>query len=70
MNGIDKMEFTRFLPGPDGVAPAYYRMGELYFSTPEQMQQTFGSLEGQPASADLGNFASGGVTFMIGEVED
>lgn len=40
MKGLDKMEFTKFLPGSDGAAPAFYRMAELYFSTPENMQQT------------------------------
>lgn len=32
------------------------------------MQQTFGSTEGQAASADLANFATGRVTVMIGIV--
>lgn len=68
MKGMSKMERTKFLPGPDGVAPAYYRMAELYFSSPEVMQQTYDSPEGQATSADLANFATGGVTMIVGMV--
>lgn len=67
--GIIRMEFTRFLPNPDGSAPAYYRMAELYFSGPEEMQIALSSAEGQMLSADLPNFATGGVSLLFGTVE-
>ena len=70
VGGIIKTEFTKFLPNPDGSAPAYYRMAELYFSGAAEMQQTFDSVEGKAMAADLSNFASGGVTIMFGQVEN
>ncbi|MBX2990214.1 MAG: EthD family reductase [Bacteroidetes bacterium] len=67
--GIAKAEYTRFLPNPDGSTPAHYRMAELYFAGPAEMQQTLGSPEGKAMAADLSNFATGGVTILIGQVE-
>jgi uncharacterized protein (TIGR02118 family) len=68
--GIVKSEYTKFFPNADGNPPAYYRMAELYFSGPNEMQQTMGSPEGETMAADLSNFATGGVTVIIGTVED
>ena len=70
MQGVIKMELTKFLPGPDGAQPAYYRMAELYFSGPAEIQQTMSSPEGQAVTADLSNFATGGVTIIVGIVEN
>ena len=68
--GILKAEYTKFLPNPDGSAPAYYRMAELYFAGAAEMQQALSSPEGQAMAADLGNFATGGVTILFGAVEN
>jgi len=68
--GVLKSEFTKFLPNPDGTAAAYYRMAELYFAGPAELQQAMGSPEGQAMAADLPNFATGGVTILIGVVEN
>ena len=69
MKGMARLELTKFMIGPDGGKPAFYRMGELYFTTQAQMDQTLGSPEGQATVADLSNFATGGVTMVIGSVE-
>lgn len=69
INGIVKAETTKFLPGPDGGNPQYYRMAELYFNNPEELQTSLGSPEGTATTGDLGNFASGGVTILMGEVD-
>ncbi len=69
MQGVSRLELTRFAPGPDGSAPAYYRMAELYFADQEQLQRTLGSPEGQATVADLPNFANGGFTVLMGAVE-
>jgi uncharacterized protein (TIGR02118 family) len=69
MKGVDRLELTRFAAAPDGGAPAFYRMAELYFATEEQMRATLGSPEGQATVADLANFATGGVTIISGAVE-
>lgn len=70
MKGVDKMELTKFVSAPDGGKPAYYRIAELYFARPAEMQQSMGSPEGQATAADLANFATGGVTMIIGAVEN
>lgn len=70
MKGVTKLELTKFLSAPDGGMAAYYRMAELYFSSPSEMEQTLGSPAGQAAVADLPNFATGGVTVIIGTVEN
>ena len=69
MKGVARLELTRFKPAQDGSKPAYYRMAELYFPTDVQMQSTLSSSEGQAAVADLPNFATGGVTMLVGSVE-
>ncbi len=67
--GIVKTEYIKFLPNPDGSAPAHYRMAALYFNTPEEMQQVMASDDGKAMAADLANFATGGVTILFGIVE-
>jgi len=69
MKGVARIEFTKFVAGPDGGKPAFYRMAELYFATQAQMDQSLGSPEGQATVADLPKFATGGVTVVIGSVE-
>ncbi|MBL7744405.1 MAG: EthD family reductase [Chitinophagaceae bacterium] len=68
-NGVVKAENTKFLPGPDGSALAYYRMAKLYFTGPAEMQQALTSPEGQAMASDLSNFATGGATIIFGIVE-
>lgn len=70
MKGVVRKEITKFVAGPEGGSPAFYRMAELYFQSEAQMQETLGSPEGRATVADLANFASGGVTILIGSVEE
>jgi len=69
MKGVARIELTKFVAGPDGGKPAFYRMAELYFTTQVQMEQSLGSAEGQATVADLPKFSTGGVTVVIGSVE-
>jgi uncharacterized protein (TIGR02118 family) len=69
MKGVDRLELTKFVPGPDGVNPPYYRMAELYFADQAHMEKSLGSAEGQATVADLQKFATGGVTVLIGSVK-
>ena len=69
MAGIQKFEVTKFLSNPDGSNAAFYRMAELYFAGPAEMQQSFSAPEGQATAADLANFATGGVTMLFGELK-
>jgi len=68
VSGIAKAELTKFLPGPDGSKPDYYRMAEVYYDSPELMQSSLGSPEGKTLTDDLANFATGGVKMLVGEV--
>ena len=68
--GVVRSEYTKFLPDPDGTAAAYYRMAELYFAGPTEMQETMSSPDGQAMAADLANFATGGVAILFGTIED
>ncbi len=69
MKGIDKVEYTKFLSAPDGSAPVHYRMAEFWVESPEALKTTMHSPEGTATSSDLANFATGGVTFLVGVVE-
>ncbi len=68
VEGVDRLELTKFAVLPDGSKPPYYRMAELYFSDQTAMEQSLGSAEGQAAVADIQNFATGGFTVLFGEV--
>jgi len=67
--GVARKEFTRFLAGPDGSRPAYYRMVELYFASEAHLHAALGSPEVQAAIADIPNFATGGATVLVGAVQ-
>lgn len=69
IKGVSRAEFTKFMPGPDGAQPAFYRMAELYFSSAAQLQQSLSSPEGQAAVNDIPKFATGGVNMMVGSVD-
>ncbi len=64
-----RYEAARVVATPDGSEPPYYRIFEGHFEDMEQMQGGMGSEEGQAAVADLQNFATGGVTIFISEVD-
>jgi uncharacterized protein (TIGR02118 family) len=66
---LRRFEPARVVATPDGSEPPYYRIGELYFEDVEQMQAGLGSEEGQAVTADFRNFATGGVTLLISEVD-
>lgn len=66
--GVARWELTRFTGAADGGRPAFYRMAELYFEDPQRMEASLQSAEGVAALRDLQNFATGGVTVMVGTV--
>lgn len=47
----------------------YYLIAELYFENMEALQAALQSPEGHAAAGDTQNFATGGVTLVIGEVQ-
>ena len=58
---------SQYRSNPRAQSP-YYLVAELYFESMQAMQAGFASAEGQAASADIQNFATGGVTLLAGEV--
>lgn len=66
--GIVQYELTKFGQGLDGSSPPYYRKADLWFESEEARRKgmatdAFGKLAG-----DLANFATGGVTVLLGEL--
>jgi uncharacterized protein (TIGR02118 family) len=70
MKGVSRMEVTKFESAPDGSPIEFYRMAELYFPSMEDMQKTLDSPEGKAALADVNNFATGGISAIIGTAGD
>jgi uncharacterized protein (TIGR02118 family) len=62
-----RFESGKVLGAPDGSAPPFYYLAELWFDDPEQLQAAMGSPEGQAAGADVETFATGGATRMIAQ---
>lgn len=69
MTGISRIELTKFESDAVGGKPAHYRMAEFYFPTEEAMEKALATPEAAAALKDLENFASGGVTFLIGNAQ-
>lgn len=53
---------------PEESSP-YYLIADLYFESMAAFQNALQSPESQAAAGDLANFADGGVTLVVGEVE-
>ncbi len=68
VQGVRKFEVAKVVGTPDGGAPAFYRMADLYFDDTEQMKRVMATPEAKATVADLTNFAAGGVTMLVSEV--
>ena len=64
---LRRFEAGRVIGTADGSAAPYYFIAELCFDSPEELQATLQSPEGQAAAADVATFATGGATLMIAE---
>ena len=64
-----RVELAKPLPSPDGKPPAYYRITEIWFQSPEALKTALGSPEWKKISADVPNFASGGSTVLVSPLE-
>ena len=69
VKGIAHIELGKPLPGPDGKAPAYYRITELWFANQAAMQGVMALPEWKQIVDDVPNFASGGATILVSPVE-
>ena len=68
--GLRRFEAARGVATPDGSDVPYQRIAELTFDDVEGLQAGMGSEEGQAAVNDIPNFATGGVTIFIAEIDD
>jgi uncharacterized protein (TIGR02118 family) len=68
MTGFTCAAFAKFLNQPDGSKAPYYRGADFVFGSVAEMQKTMDSSEGRAAGADIPNIATGGVTFIAGQV--
>ena len=70
MKGARKMEAAKCLPQADGSPPAFYRVFEAWFDSPEHMAAVFGSPEGMKVRADVANFTQGtSVTRVVSKLD-
>ena len=67
--GLKRFEAARGVATPDGSDLPYQRIAELTFDDMDALQAGMGSPEGQAAVNDIPNFASGGVTMFIAELD-
>ena len=67
--GLQRFEAARCIATPDGSAVPYQRIAELTFEDMDALQAGLGSAQGQTAVDDIPNFATGGVTMFIAELD-
>ena len=67
MPGLQRFEAAK-CASLDGSPPPYYVQAELWFEDGNALQACFASPEGQAAAGDVGNFATGGATMLVGDV--
>lgn len=65
---IKHAEISMGLPGPDGKPPAFYRIAEIWFDSPEHMKQVTAMPEWKKIVDDVPNFASGGAVVMVSKI--
>ena len=68
--GLRRFEAARGIATPDGSDLPYQRIAELTFDDLEALQAGMSSDEGQAAVNDIPNFATGGVTIFIAELDE
>lgn len=70
LKGARRMEAAKCLPQADGSPPAFYRVFEMWFDSPEHMATVFGTPEGAKVRADVPNFTAGTtVTRLVSKLD-
>lgn len=69
VSNIQRAEIGRTIATPEDEKPPYYRIAELWFESLDQMQESLGSPEGREVVDDIQNFATGGATTLVSEVD-
>lgn len=66
--GLRRFEVCRPGRGPDGEPTTEYLVAAMQWDDKAAFAASLATPEGQATTQDLGNFASGGVTLLTGEV--
>jgi uncharacterized protein (TIGR02118 family) len=69
VKGLARVELAKPLPGPGGKPPAFYRITELWFDSMASMQEITSRPEWKKIVEDVPNFASGGATVLVSEID-
>lgn len=70
MKGARRMEAAKCLPQADGSPPAFYRVFEAWFDSPDHMAAVFATPEGVKVRADVPNFTAGTtVTRLVSQLD-
>ena len=64
-----RLETSKVVADPAGGEPAYYRIAVVSFDDMEQVTQQMALPEVQAVSNDVANFATGGVTMLLSQVD-
>jgi len=65
--GVTRVELVKFPATIDGQRPALYRMADIRFESRAALEKGIATAGFKAAAADLANFATGGVTVLIGQ---
>jgi uncharacterized protein (TIGR02118 family) len=66
---FQRYETARIVATLDGTELPYYRIFDIYFDDMERLQSSLSTPKDRHAPNDLPNFATGGVTIFISEVD-
>lgn len=69
VKGISRIELGKPQPDPDGKAPAFYRITEVWFKNMQALQSVTARPEWKKIVDDVPNFATGGATILVSEIE-
>jgi uncharacterized protein (TIGR02118 family) len=69
MPKVQRFEASQVVGTPDGSDPPYYRIAEVLYASEEDLRASMDSDEGRATVADIPNFATGGATVLISEVD-
>ncbi len=67
--GVERLTWGKVVGTPQGGEAPPYRWAEAYFESLEALQEGLSSPEGAETAGDLQNFATGGATFIICDLD-
>lgn len=67
--GVQRAEFAKVFPKEDGTPTPEYRVAELYFADYAAAVAALGSPEGQALAGDAVALGTGGVEFLLCDIE-